>query len=161
MLRRVITALAMIGAVAGCGWQPAAPPAPPEDGCADSDGPSADTVRRAIAAVPVGADGAGWIRSATGHTGDCRLYWVKLSRSDATAASPEQLLFFDHDTPLGSPTADPLPYTTVVAASTDTVIVQYQWRSGDDPPCCPSGGATTRYRISNGKLKALDPIPRH
>lgn len=144
--------LALGVTVAGCGWQPAAPPAPPEDSCADSDGPSPDTVRRAIAAVPP-IENATWTETARGHTRNCRLYWVKLSLADATPVGPEQLLFFDHNTPLGGP--EPQPYTTVASAGRDTVIVQYQWRVDDDPPCCPTGGRTTRYRIGpHGKLEA-------
>lgn len=158
----IVMPLALGVAVAGCGWQPAPPPAPPEDTCADSDGPSLGTVRRAIAAVPAVDETATWTETAGGHTRNCRLYWVKLSLSAATASSPEQLLFFDHNTPLGSPTPDPKPYTTVVSSGTDTVIVLYQWRIDDDPLCCPTGSGTTRYRIGpHGKLEALDPIPRH
>lgn len=142
--------IAVAVGVVGCGWRPAAPPAPPEDHCTDSDGPTFDTVRRAVAAA-----GAGWTETARGHTRNCRLHWVKLGRIDAVADSPEQLLFFDRGTPLGSPTPDPRPYITVLPATTDTVIVQYQWRVGDDPACCPTGIATTRYRIGpHGKLEA-------
>lgn len=146
-------------AIAGCALQPAAPPAPPAEPCSDADGPSADTVRRAIAAVPAVAADSTWTESARGYTRNCRLHWVKLTLSDATAASPEQLLFFDHDTPLGSPTPNPKPYTTVLSSGADAVTVQYQWRIGDEPSCCPAGIATTRYRIADGRLKALDPIP--
>ncbi len=156
------TLVALAVAAAGCGWQPASPPAPPEDTCADSDGPSAATVQRAVAEVPPApgsSDGSDWVESARGHTRDCRLHWLKLSPSDATAASPEQLLFFDHDTPLGSPTPEPKPYTLVLSSGRDTVTVQYQWRVADEPLCCPTGIGTTRYRIVDGKLKALDPIP--
>ena len=41
----------------------------------------------------------------------------------------------------------------------DTAAVQYQWRQGQDPACCPTGIATVRFKIEDGKLKALDPIP--
>jgi len=37
--------------------------------------------------------------------------------------------------------------------------VQYQWRQGQEPACCPTGVATVRFKIEDGKLKALDPIP--
>lgn len=145
---------------AGCGWGPPSPPAPPEDRCADTDGPSPQTVRRAIAAVPAPA-GSTWMPTAAGHTGDCRLHWVKLAAADADAAGPgpEQLLFFDRGTALGSPTPEPRPYITVLSSSAQTVTVQYQWPVGDDPPCCPTGAGTTRYRIVDGRLAALDPIP--
>ncbi len=152
-------ALLTVLAATGCGFRPAAPPAPPEDSCAESDGPAPGTVARAIAAVPAAAGGS-WVESADGHTRDCRLYWVKLTPREATPAGPEQLLFFDRNTPLGSPTPNPRPYTTVVASGYDTVTVLYQWQIAGDPPCCPSGTGTTRYRIgSDGKLRILDPIP--
>ena len=39
-------------------------------------------------------------------------------------------------------------------------VVQYQWRQGNDAPCCPTGIGTVRFHIGeDGKLKALDPIP--
>ena len=41
----------------------------------------------------------------------------------------------------------------------DTAAVQYQWRQGQDPACCPTGIGTVRFKIEDGKLKALDPIP--
>ena len=38
--------------------------------------------------------------------------------------------------------------------------VQYQWRQGQDPACCPTGIGTVRFQIGeDGKIKALDPIP--
>ncbi len=38
--------------------------------------------------------------------------------------------------------------------------MQYQWQVDDELDCCPTGVGTTRYQIgSNGKLKAVDPIP--
>jgi hypothetical protein len=40
------------------------------------------------------------------------------------------------------------------------VQVQYQWRQGDEAPCCPTGIGTVRFRIGqDGALEALDPIP--
>ncbi|HEU0189680.1 MAG TPA: LppP/LprE family lipoprotein [Mycobacterium sp.] len=160
--------IAALASVAGCGLGPAPPPKPSTDTCTDSDGPSLDAVRRAIAAVPPPTRDPGdpetaalstWTESARGHTRNCRLHWVKLVVTDAMASSPEQLLFFDHDTPLGSPTTNPKPYTTVLSSGEDTVTVQYQWQVGSDPSCCPTGIGTTRFRIDGGKLKAVDSIP--
>lgn len=147
-----VVLLALGVAAAGCGLRPAAPPAPPQDRCAESDGPTPGAVARSIAAIP---DGADWVETARGHTGNCRLYWVKLGRPEATPDGPEQVLFFDHDTPLGAAAPHPRPYLTVLSAGVNTVTVLYQWRVGDDPVCCPTGGRTTRYQIGpDGHLQA-------
>jgi hypothetical protein len=68
-------------------------------------------------------------------------------------------LFFDRKSPIGIPTPDPRPYITVTAMGNDTAAVQYQWRQGQEPACCPTGIGTVRFKIEHGKLKALDPIP--
>lgn len=142
----------------GCGWQPGGPAPQPPDTCAESDSPSAETVQNAIAEVPrVGAD---WVETGRGHTRNCRLFWVQFALADATAASPEQLLFFDRNTALGPPTEQPKPYTSVVSSGESTVTVQYQWRVDDEPDCCPTGIGTVRFQIGDdGTLVALDPIP--
>jgi LppP/LprE lipoprotein len=69
------------------------------------------------------------------------------------------VLFFDRNSPIGTPTPDPRPYITNTAMGNDTAAVQYQWRQGQDPACCPTGIATVRFKVEDGKLKALDPIP--
>jgi LppP/LprE lipoprotein len=156
---RLIALLLLVGLVAaGCGWKPpGARPAEP-DTCAATDGPSADTVTTAIGALP-SQGGAPWRQTARGHTKDCRLYWVQVSTgTDATA--PAQLLFFNRDTPLGTATPNPRPYTSVTTSGHDTVTVQYQWRQDGEQPCCPTGIAQVRYQLdADGKLKALDAIP--
>lgn len=143
-----------------CGGKPSAPPASRADTCKDSDGPSADTVRKAIASVPVEVPGSSWVEIARGHTNKCRLYWVQIIPTIASESTPQQLLFFDHNTPLGPPTPNPKPYITVLAPSDDTVTVQYQWQVGKDQPCCPTGIGTVKFRIGpDGKLQALGAIP--
>jgi hypothetical protein len=48
----------------------------------------------------------------------------------------------------------------VVSSSDDAVVVQYQWQQGQDPPCCPTGIGTVRFRVGDdGKLDPIDPIP--
>ena len=75
------------------------------------------------------------------------------------AAGPGQVLFFDRKSPIGTPTPDPRPYITITAMADGIAAVQYQWRQGEEPACCPTGIATVRFKIEDGKLKALDPIP--
>lgn len=130
------------------------------DTCKESDGPTADTVRRAITAVPVAVPGTIWVQTARGHTRNCRLYWVQIIPTIASESTVQQLVFFDHNTVLGTPTANPKPYTTVLSVSDDTVTVQYQWQKSGDQLCCPTGIGTVRFKIgSDGKLQALDKIP--
>jgi len=143
----------------GCGSKPSAPPAARPDTCKESDGPKADTVRQSIASVPVTVPGSNWVEIARGHTRNCRLYWVQIIPTIASESTAQQLLFFDHNSPLGSPT-HPKPYITVLAPSDDTVTVQYQWQKGSDQACCPTGIGTVKFRISStGKLEALGKIP--
>ncbi len=158
-MRQLVIA-ALIVALAACGSKPPAPASRPSDICKDSDGPTADTVRRAIAAVPIAVQGTTWVEIARGHTKNCRLYWVQVIPTVASESTPQQLLFFDHNTALGTPTPNPKPYITVLPPSQDTVTVQYQWQVGSDEPCCPTGRGKVRFQIGpDGKLQALGAIP--
>ena len=144
----------------GCGGRPPPPAGSRPDTCKDSDGPTADTVKQAIAGVPIIVQGSTWVEIARGHTRKCRLYWVQIIPTIASESTPQQLLFFDHNTPLGTPTPNPKPYITVLPAGDDAITVQYQWQSGNEEPCCPKGIGTVKFQIgSDGKLQALGKIP--
>lgn len=159
-LSRSIPMLMSLGLIAaGCGWSPPAAPPPKPDTCKPTDGPAADTVQRAIDGVAAPA-GSSWKQTNSGHTSNCRLYWVQIGSAKAEQNSPQQVLFFDHNNPLGPATPEPRPYITVLSSAEDTVAVQYQWQQGQDPACCPTGIGTVRFRIGDdGKLLAVDPIP--
>ncbi len=101
---------------------------------------------------------ADWQEVVRGHTADCALHWVVVN-SGIASESPAQVIFFDKKSPIGTATPDPRPYITVIAQGNDTAAVQYQWRQGQDPACCPTGIGTVRFKIEDGKLKPLDPIP--
>jgi hypothetical protein len=148
----VLLSLCLIGA--GCGWSPPSAPPTTSAACTQADGPTADTVAAEIAKLPA----AQWMEVVSGHTADCSLHWVVVTSGDASD-SPQQVLFFDRNSPIGTPTPDPRPYITITAMGNDTAAVQYQWRQGQEPACCPTGIATVRFKIEDGKLKALDPIP--
>jgi hypothetical protein len=148
----VLVSLGLIAA--GCGWSPPAPSPTSSATCTPADGPSADTVAAEIAKLPA----AQWSEVISGHTADCSLHWVVVSSGDASD-SPAQVLFFDRKSPIGTPTPDPRPYITITPTANDIAAVQYQWRQGQEPACCPTGIATVRFKIEDGKLKALDPIP--
>jgi hypothetical protein len=147
--------IVLVGLLAvGCGWSPPSPPVTTSAGCTPADGPSADSVAAEIAKLPA----APWIEVVSGHTADCSLHWVVVTSGDASD-SPGQVLFFDRKAPIGTATPDPRPYITINPSGNDTAAVQYQWRQGQDPACCPTGIATVRFKVEDGKLKALDPIP--
>jgi hypothetical protein len=139
---------------AGCGSSPSGAPASTAAACTPGDGPSSDTVAGEIAKLPAGQ----WNEVVSGHTTDCSLHWVVVSAGDASD-SPGQVLFFDRKSPIGTAAPQPRPYLTVMSTANDTASVQYQWRQGQDPACCPTGSATVRFQVDGGKLKALDPVP--
>ncbi|MGE2817319.1 LppP/LprE family lipoprotein [Mycobacterium heidelbergense] len=147
-------------ATSACGSNAPTPHATSAQNCKDSDGPTADTLRQAIASVPIIVPGSTWVEIARGHTRKCRLYWVQIIPTIASENTPQQLLFFDHNTPLGPATPNPKPYITVLPPSDDTITVQYQWQKGNDQPCCPTGRGTAQFQIgSDGRLRALGKIP--
>jgi hypothetical protein len=154
---RQLAALIAVGTFAiGCGWSPPGPSPTSTAACGAADAPTPDTVQRAIAGLPPGPQ---WRESARGHTPDCRLNWVVVKAGDASD-SPMQVLFFDRNNSLGPATPDPRTYINVISTGNDTAQVQYQWRQGQDPACCPTGIATVRFRIGgDGNLTSLDPIP--
>jgi hypothetical protein len=143
-----------------CGGKPTAPPASSADTCKESDGPSSDTVRQAITAVPIEVSGSSWVEIARGHAKKCRLFWVQIIPTIASESTAQQLLFFDHNRSLGTATPNPKPYITVLPPGDDTVTVQYQWQVGKEEPCCPKGIGTVKFQIGpDGKLQALGKIP--
>jgi hypothetical protein len=152
---RLIAVVFVLGLIsAACGYNPPAPTTTTSAGCTPADGPSADTITAEIAKLPA----AQWTEIVNGHAADCSLHWVVVASGDASD-SPGQVLFFDRKSPIGTATPEPRPYITVTAQGNDSAAVQYQWRQGQEPACCPTGIATVRFKVEDGKLKALDPIP--
>jgi hypothetical protein len=156
----ILLILVTFSVASACGGKPPATSPRPAVTCKDSDGPTADTVRQAIASVPIAVPGTTWVQIARGHTRNCRLYWVQLIPTIASESTPQQVLFFDHNIPLGPATPNPKPYITVLPPSEDTITVRYRWQVGNDQPCCPTGIGAVKFQIGpNGKLKALGEIP--
>jgi hypothetical protein len=154
-LTRLIAVVLSLGLIAvGCGDNPASAPPTSSGNCTQAEGPSEDSIANEIKKLPT----AEWLEIVRGHTADCHLHWVVVSAGDASD-SPGQVIFFDHNSPIGTATPDPRPYITVTAMGEDTAAVQYQWRQAQEPACCPTGIATVRFKIEDSKLKALDPIP--
>lgn len=154
---RLLAVLVTLGILAtGCGWSPPGPSPTSTAACGPSDAPSPDTVQQAIGGLP---EGPQWRETSRGNTPDCRLNWVVATAGDASD-SPMQVLFFDRNNPLGPATPEPRPYINVISMGNDTANVQYQWRQGQDPACCPTGIATVRFKVGDdGKITSLDPIP--
>ncbi|OBK19408.1 LppP/LprE family lipoprotein [Mycobacterium asiaticum] len=158
--RQIVISVLIALAAAGCGDKQSAPPPAKPDGCKLSDNPTPETVRRAIAQVLIEVPGSTWVEIGRGRTRKCRLNWVQIIPTIASESTPQQVLFFDRNTPLGPATPNPKPYLTVLPPGDDTVTVQYQWRTGNDEECCPSQRGTVKFQIGpDGKLKALGPIP--
>ncbi len=134
-----------------CGWSPPGPSPTTSANCTAAEGPTADSLAHEIKKLPAGPQ---WREVSRGHTPD----WVVVTSGDASD-SPQQVLFFDHSSPIGTPTPDPRPYITVTTMGNNTAGVQYQWRQGQDAACCPTGIGTVRFKVEVGKLKALDTIP--
>ena len=158
ILSLLAATLSLVSVAAGCGWSPPGAPPTHSVSCTPAEGPTPDTVSYEVGQLPELSVGQRWRETARGHTAECRLHWVVVTSGDASD-SPQQVMFFDHDSPIGTPTPDPRPYLNVTATGADTAVVQYQWRQGQDPACCPTGIGTARFKIDDGKLKALDPIP--
>lgn len=117
-------------------------------------------MRQAIASVPVEVPGSTWVEIGRGHAKKCRLSWVQIIPTIAAESTPQQLIFFDHNKSLGTPTPNPKPYITVLPPGDDTITVQYQWRIGSEEPCCPKGIGTVKFQIGpDGKLQPVGKIP--
>jgi hypothetical protein len=153
---RLIAIVLLAGVLAvGCGSKPSSePPTSSAAACTQAEGPTEDSIATEIKKLPA----AEWEEVIRGNTADCSLHWVVVT-SGYASESPTQVLFFDHKSPIGTATPEPRPYTTITATGDDTASVQYQWRQGQDPACCPTGSGTVRFKIEGGNLKALDPIP--
>ncbi|MGE2733248.1 LppP/LprE family lipoprotein [Mycolicibacterium vaccae] len=150
---RVAPLLAVIVVLAaGCGWSPGGQTPVNTVDC--GPGPAPEAVEAEIAALPPGQ----WAETDRGSAPDCALQWVVVSDGQADD-SPEQVLFFAGENPVGSPTPEPRPYITVIPQGDATALVQYQWRQDSEEPCCPTGIGSARVTLEDGRLTVLDPIP--
>ncbi|MDG4667542.1 LppP/LprE family lipoprotein [Mycobacterium sp. 236(2023)] len=154
--RPVALVLLILGlVVGGCGSSTPEPASTSSAAAADcGPGPSAQDVEAEFALLPPGP----WREASRGHAADCQLQWVVVTSGDQPD-SAQQVLFFDGPAPVGSPTMEPRPYITVTAQGEHDAVVQYQWKQGQDEPCCPTGIGSARVTLEDGRLTILDPIP--
>jgi hypothetical protein len=88
------------------------------------------------------------------------LAWATARTEYATASSPETVLFFHDNTYLGTTTAEPYAFTTVVDQLLDTVAVSYKWLNPGDANANPTGGpALVRYQWNGSSVDMLDELP--
>jgi hypothetical protein len=104
----ILASLSTMALIAGCGWSPPSAPPTSSASCTQAEGPSADSIAHEINQLPAGQQ---WRETSRGHTPDCQLHWVVVTVGDASD-SPQEVLFFDHNSPIGTPTPDPRPPTS-------------------------------------------------
>src|SRR5689334_9429167 len=97
-------ALLPVGLIAaGCGWSPPGSPPTNTAGCTAAEGPTQDSIVYEINQLPELPEGQKWRQTTSGHTADCRLHWAQVTSGDASDA-PQQAIFFDHNSPIGTVT---------------------------------------------------------
>ncbi|MFC9994973.1 LppP/LprE family lipoprotein [Nocardia sp. NPDC127526] len=70
------------------------------------------------------------------------------------------ILYFADGEWLGTATAEPYGYTKILGKTKDTVRVQYQWLTADEPLCCPQGGpSVVSFTLAGGKIQASGQFP--
>lgn len=117
-------------------------------------------VSAVLATLPRLREDLEWTVGQRGGSKSGRLVWVRAVIPQGTVSTPDHLLLFDGRTYLGTATAEPRPYTRVIADGDDTVTVEYRWIVADEPFAAPAGRGTVRYQLTaDGTLTALDPPP--
>lgn len=122
--------------------------------------PGSSVVVDALASIPQYFPDEAWT---AGRMGDpCASFtWVEAAASPyATASTPEHILFFAGGVYLGTATAAPYSFTSVVGQTGDTVTVNYRWLVADEAFANPEGGpAAIRYQWDGSQVNMLDTLP--
>ncbi|MBU8817551.1 LppP/LprE family lipoprotein [Mycolicibacterium goodii] len=100
-----------------------------------------------------------WRVSEAGGPTVAGVSWAHAIVPEGTVSTPDHVLLFCDGRLVGTATAEPRPYTRVVAASGDTVTVEYRWIVGDEPLAAPAGSAKVRYQVTADGVTPLDPVP--
>ncbi|MGV9721973.1 LppP/LprE family lipoprotein [Nocardia beijingensis] len=70
------------------------------------------------------------------------------------------VLFFTGGRYLGTASAQPYAYTTVLGKARDSVSVQYRWPEKSDPLCCPRGGpSVVTFTLTGATVQANGQFP--
>ncbi|KZF10961.1 hypothetical protein A2J03_20355 [Rhodococcus sp. EPR-157] len=135
--------------------EPEALPGPP----VVCPGIASPVVTDAVASFSPYFDDVPWVAYEMGDP--CASFtWVSATSERATASSPDHHLFFDDGVYLGTATAEPYSFSSVVDQSFDTVTVNYRWLVGDEAFAAPEGGPVAiRYRWNGSQVTMLDALP--
>ncbi|MEU1958452.1 LppP/LprE family lipoprotein [Nocardia sp. NPDC019255] len=155
-------ATAAPGSPAATTQSPVAEQAPEGSGhglCFDANSALAASSIATLAAPPGGSwtvQGASEDPIAAGCTGV--LSWMTV---DWPGIHPgTHVLFFAGGKYLGTASARPYAYTTVLGKTRDTVSVQYRWPEKSDPLCCPQGGpSVVTFTLTGGTVQANGQFP--
>ena len=79
-----------------------------------------------------------------------------------TGSSPVQALMFHYGEYVGSPTGSGVGYLGIAKNQTtdNTVVLIYRATPGSCGACPDAEYKNVRFQLQNGKIVALDPIPR-
>lgn len=135
--------------------EPEALPGPP----VVCPGIASPVVTDAVASLPPYFDDVPWVAYEMGDP--CASFtWVSATSERATASTPDHHLFFYDGVYLGTATAEPYSFSSVVDQTFDTVTVNYRWLVGDEAFAAPEGGPVAiRYRWNGSQVTMLDALP--
>jgi hypothetical protein len=90
-----------------------------------------------------------------GHT----LRVLTATRTDPSGGHEQRAFFFVDERFIGTDASEPSASLKVLSQGETRLTLGYGlYRSGDSL-CCPSGEASVRFQLNDGRLQALDPIP--
>lgn len=70
------------------------------------------------------------------------------------------ILYFSDGAWLGTATAKPYGYTTVLDKTKNSVKVRYLWLTGNEALCCPEGGpSVVTFTLKDGRVQTMGQFP--
>lgn len=124
--------------------QPASGGVPATAGNGKCLDPKSPVVTAAVATLSPADDHYPWGATDEGTdaaVGSCpALLWMFAGPMNASASTAMYVMLFNNAGYLGTATAKPTSYPWVVGSSDRSVQIEYQWLTGGEAMCCPSGG---------------------